>query len=168
MPARVRLLAISASTARRRRTDVRVSVRTVEKGVRVMIIRVPVFYWYGDTDAEQARRLAICLRAAFEELFEDATVQWTETDQVTYEGDMEEWDFHAAYDEALDVALQWWEGWERGVAETGESGLKGDPYMERYRRARESWHKEHNSYLEALREAQRSRRLGKHITILKD
>jgi hypothetical protein len=66
------------------------------------------------------------------------------------------------------VALQWWEGWERGVAETGESGLEGDPYMERYRRARASWQKEHRSYLEALREAQRSGRLGKHITIPED
>jgi hypothetical protein len=70
-----------------------------------MLVRVPVFYWYGDTDAEQARRLAICLRAAFEELLEDARVVWTDTDQVTYEGDMEEWDFHAVYDEALDQAL---------------------------------------------------------------
>ncbi len=130
-----------------------------------MVVRVPVFYWYGDTDAEQARRLAICLRAAFEELLEDARVQWTETDQVTYCGDMEEWDFHAIYDEALDQALLWWEEWEREVQETGNSGLEGDPYMERYRRARAAQEEARRTRLAALREAQEAGYLGEHIAI---
>jgi len=130
-----------------------------------MVVRVPVFYWYGDLNAEQARRLAICLRAAFEELLEDARVQWTDTDQVTYEGDMEEWDFHAIYDEALDQALLWWEEWERQVQETGDSGLDGDPYLERYRRAQAAREEARRKRLAALREAQQSGYLGKHIVI---
>jgi len=133
-----------------------------------MLVRVPVFYWYGDTDAEQARRLAVCLRAAFEELLADARVVWTDTDQVTYEGDMEEWDFHAVYDEALDQALLWWEEWEREVQETGESGLEGDPYLERYRRARAAREEARRRRLAALREAQESGYLGKHIVIPKE
>jgi len=133
-----------------------------------MLVRVPVFYWYGDTDAMQARRLAICLRAAFEELLEDARVVWTETDQVTYAGDMEEWDFHAAYDEALDQALLWWEEWEREVQETGESGLEDDPYMERYRRAQAAREEARRRRLEVLREAQQSGYLGEHIAIPED
>jgi len=134
-----------------------------------MLVRVPVFYWYGDTDAEQARRLAICLRAAFEELLEDARmVVWTDTDQVTYEGDMQEWDFHAVYDEALDQALLWWEEWEREVQETGESVLEGDPYLERYRRAQAAREEARRRRLAALREAQESGYLGKHIVIPKE
>jgi len=131
-------------------------------------VRVPVFYWYGDTDAEQARRLAICLRAAFEELLEDARVVWTDTDQVTYAGDMEEWDFHAVYGEALDQALLWWEEWEREVQETGDSGLDNDPYLDRYRRAQAAREEARRRRLAALREAQESGYLGKHIVIPKE
>jgi len=130
-----------------------------------MLVRIPVFYWYGDTDAEQARRLAICLRAAFEELLEDARVVWTDADQVTYEGDMEEWDFHAVYDEALDAALIWWEEWEREIEETGISGLEGDPYLERYCRAQAAREEARRRRLAALREAQEAGYLGKHIVI---
>ena len=133
-----------------------------------MLVRVPVFYWYGDTDAVQARRLAICLRAAFKELLEDARVVWTDTDQVTYEGDMEEWDFHAVYDEALDQALLWWEEWEREVQETGDSGLDNDPYLDRYRRAQAAREEARRRRLAALREAQESGYLGKHIVIPKE
>jgi len=133
-----------------------------------MLVRVPVFYWYGDTDAEQARRLAVCLRAAFEELLADARVVWTDTDQVTYEGDMEEWDFHAVYNEALDQALLWWEEWEREVQETGDSGLDNDPYLYRYRRVQAAREEARRRRLAALREAQESGYLGKHIVIPKE